>query len=87
MVKIKTAAEIDAMRPACRLAADTLVMIEPFIRPGISTDEINDLVHDFTVRAGAIRPVELSRLSEIGLHLDQPCRLPRHSRRQKDQGG
>lgn len=54
MVKIKTAAEIDAMRPACRLAADTLVMIEPFIRPGISTDEINDLVHDFTVRAGAI---------------------------------
>jgi len=42
------------MRPACRHAADTLVMIEPHIRPGISTDDINDLVHEFTIKAGAI---------------------------------
>ncbi len=54
MVRIKTAAEIEAMRPACRHAADTLVMIEPYIKPGITTDDINDLVHEFTVRAGAI---------------------------------
>lgn len=54
MVRIKTAAEIDAMKPVCRLAADTLVMIEEFVRPGITTDEINDLVHDFTVRNGGI---------------------------------
>ena len=54
MVHIKTFAEIDAMRPACRHAADTLVMIEPHIRPGITTDEINDLVHAFTIDAGAI---------------------------------
>jgi len=54
MVSIKTPKEIEAMRPACRLAADTLMMIEPYIKPGISTDEINDLVHEFTVKAGAI---------------------------------
>ncbi|ATX82213.1 methionine aminopeptidase, type I [Mariprofundus ferrinatatus] len=54
MVKIKTAADIDAMRPACHHAADTLVMIEPYIQPGITTDEINELVHDYTVKAGAI---------------------------------
>jgi len=54
MVRIKTADEIEAMKPACRLAADTLVMIEEFIRPGISTDEINDLVHDYTIRNGGI---------------------------------
>ena len=54
MVNIKTPAEIDAMRPACRHAADTLVMIEPHIRPGITTDDINDLVHEFTIKAGAI---------------------------------
>jgi len=42
------------MRPACRHAADTLVMIEPHIRPGITTDDINDLVHEFTIKAGAI---------------------------------
>ncbi|PJA31908.1 MAG: type I methionyl aminopeptidase [Zetaproteobacteria bacterium CG_4_9_14_3_um_filter_53_7] len=54
MVKIKTPEEIEAMKPACRHAADTLVMIEPYIRPGISTDEINALVHEFTIKAGAI---------------------------------
>ncbi len=54
MVSIKSAADIEAMRPACRHAADTLVMIEPHIQPGITTDEINRLVHEFTIQAGAI---------------------------------
>lgn len=54
MVQAKTAEEIDAMRPACRHAADALVMIEPYIKPGVSTDEINDLIHEFTIKAGAI---------------------------------
>jgi len=54
MVNIKTPKEIDSMRPACRHAADTLIMIEPHIRPGITTDDINDLVHQFTIEAGAI---------------------------------
>ena len=54
MVQIKTAADIEAMKPACRHAADTLVMIEPHIQPGITTDKINELVHDFTIKAGAI---------------------------------
>ena len=54
MVQIKSAADIEAMKPACRHAADTLVMIEPYIQPGITTDEINDLVHAFTIEAGGI---------------------------------
>jgi len=54
MIHMKTDEEIERMRPACRHAADTLVMIEPHIRSGITTDEINDLVHEFTVQAGAI---------------------------------
>ncbi len=54
MVQLKSPADIEAMRPACRHAADTLVMIEPHIRPGITTNEINDLVHEFTIKAGAI---------------------------------
>ncbi|HXH72531.1 MAG TPA: type I methionyl aminopeptidase [Mariprofundaceae bacterium] len=54
MIKLKSRQEIEAMKPACRHAADTLVMIEPHIRPGITTDEINELVHDFTIKAGAI---------------------------------
>ncbi|RMH62432.1 MAG: type I methionyl aminopeptidase [Zetaproteobacteria bacterium] len=54
MIHIKTREEIEAMRPACRHAANTLVMIEPYIKPGITTDEINDLVHEYTIRHGAI---------------------------------
>ncbi|MDQ6997594.1 MAG: type I methionyl aminopeptidase [Mariprofundus sp.] len=54
MVSIKTKQDIEAMRPACHHAADTLVMIEPYIKTGITTDDINDLVHDFTIKAGGI---------------------------------
>jgi len=54
LVHIKTPQEIDAMRPACRLAADTLVMIEAHIRPGVTTDEINTLVHDYTISHGGV---------------------------------
>ena len=53
MVTIKTPEEIEAMKPACRHAADTLIMIEPYIKAGITTNEINDLVHEFTIKAGA----------------------------------
>jgi len=54
MVRIKTPEEIEAMKPACQLAANTLIMIEEHIRPGISTDDINDIVHDYTVKHGAV---------------------------------
>jgi len=54
MAHIKTAEEIDQMRPACIHAANTLVMIEEYIRPGISTNEINEIVHDYTIKHGAI---------------------------------
>ena len=37
------------MRLACRLAADTLEMIGEHIQPGITTDEINTLVHEYTL--------------------------------------
>ena len=36
-VTIKTAEEIDKMRVAGRLAAEVLEMIEPYVRPGITT--------------------------------------------------
>ncbi len=39
---------------AGRLALDTLRLVEEHIRPGIITDEINTLVHDFTIKHGAI---------------------------------
>lgn len=41
------------MEKVCRLAAETLVYIEKFIKAGISTNEIDQLVLDFTLTKGA----------------------------------
>lgn len=44
---------LEPMRAACQLAADTLLMVGGHIAPGITTDELNTLVHDYTVEHGA----------------------------------
>jgi len=40
-IKIKSALEIEKMRVAGRLAAEVLEMIEPHVKPGITTNELN----------------------------------------------
>ncbi len=52
-VEIRSPREIDAMRVACQMAAETLLLVGDRIRPGMTTDEINLLVHDDTVARGA----------------------------------
>ena len=42
------------MRAAGRLAAETLDMITPHVRPGITTAELDRLCHDFIVARGAV---------------------------------
>ena len=54
MIALKSDHEINAMRIAGKLAAETLAMIGAYIKPGLSTLELNDIVHDFTVSRGAI---------------------------------
>jgi len=51
--------QIREMRHACALAADTLCMIGEHIKPGISTDEINTIVHEYTIKHNA-RPAPLN---------------------------
>ena len=51
-VDIKTANEIELMREACRLAADTLVAVGDIIRPGLATQEIDEFVHKDTLAKG-----------------------------------
>ena len=46
-VTIKTPAEQDKMRVAGRLAADVLDMIGDYVKPGITTNEINDICHQY----------------------------------------
>ena len=54
MIYLKSDAEIDAMKPSCALAAQALVMIEPYVKPGISTLELNDVCHEFIIKNNAI---------------------------------
>ncbi len=53
-IRLKEPADIEGIRSAGRLVLETLDMVESEIRPGMATDEINTLVHKFTLKNGAI---------------------------------
>ena len=53
-IRIKESQDIENIRKAGRLALDTLDMVEAEIRPGMATDTINTMVHEFTLKHGAI---------------------------------
>lgn len=57
---IKTPAEQDSMRAAGRLAADVLDMIGAHIQPGITTDDINSICHDYIVTQQKAIPAPLN---------------------------
>lgn len=46
--------EVKKMKKACRLAAETLAYVEKYVQPGITTEEINTIVHDYTLSHGAL---------------------------------
>ncbi|MBI3171457.1 MAG: type I methionyl aminopeptidase [Hydrocarboniphaga effusa] len=48
-VTIKSKEEQALMREAGRLAAEVLLMIEPYVKPGATTDELNERCHEYTV--------------------------------------
>jgi methionyl aminopeptidase len=59
-VTIKTPAEQDKMRTAGRLAASVLDMIEPFVQPGATTEELDKRCHDFIVEELKSIPANLN---------------------------
>jgi methionyl aminopeptidase len=59
-VTIKSSEEIEKMRVAGRLAADVLRMIEPHVEPGVTTQQLNDICHEFMVNQQAVVPAPLN---------------------------
>ena len=59
-VTIKTAEEIDKMRVAGKLAAQTLEMIEPYVKAGTTTDELNTLCHRYITETLQAIPAPLN---------------------------
>lgn len=53
-IKIHDAAGFEGMRKAGQLAAECLDFITPYVKPGVSTDELNTLCHDWTLERGAV---------------------------------
>ena len=59
-IAIKTPDEIDKMRVAGRLASEVLDYIEPHVRPGITTAELDRLCHDYMVNVQGPVPAPLN---------------------------
>ena len=59
-VSIKTPEEITKMRTAGRLAAQVLDMIGPHVAPGVTTDELDTLCHDYSVKELQATPATLN---------------------------
>ncbi|AFJ48260.1 type I methionyl aminopeptidase [Shimwellia blattae] len=49
-ISIKTAEDIEKMRVAGRLAAEVLEIIEPYVKPGITTGELDRICNDHIVK-------------------------------------
>ena len=48
-IHLKNAAEQDAMRAAGQAAAAVLLMIEPHVRPGVTTAHLDDLCREYVL--------------------------------------
>ncbi|HPS56606.1 MAG TPA: methionyl aminopeptidase [Spirochaetota bacterium] len=52
-IKIKTKEQIEGIRKSCRLTKEILDMVASKIQGGITTDDINTWVHEYTIKHGA----------------------------------
>ena len=52
-VEVKNRSEIQAMREVCLLAVATLEHVAPQVQPGVDTETLNRICHDFIVGHGA----------------------------------
>lgn len=54
MISIKTPAEQEKMRKACKMAAQALEHTAKFVSIGISTEELNNICHEYILHNGGI---------------------------------
>lgn len=59
---IKSKDEIEKMRVAGRLAAEVLEMIGPYVKAGVTTDELDKICHDYIVNEQKAIPAPLNYL-------------------------
>jgi len=52
-IRLKGKSDIKAIKLAGRLAVETLKIVEPHVKPGVKTDDIDMMIHEFTIKNGA----------------------------------
>ncbi len=59
-VSIQTPGEIEKMRVAGRLGGEVLKMIRPYVKPGVATNELDRICHDYIVNEQQAIPAPLN---------------------------
>jgi methionyl aminopeptidase len=59
-IVIKSAAELAAMRVAGQLASEVLDFVAPHVRPGVTTERLDALCHDYMVKVQGTTPAPLN---------------------------
>jgi methionyl aminopeptidase len=59
-IHIKSAEEIEKMRVAGRLAGEVLAMIREHVRPGVTTEELDRICHDYIINVQEAIPAPLN---------------------------
>jgi methionyl aminopeptidase len=59
-VTIKNIDEIEKMRISGRLASEVLEMVVPYVEPGITTEELDKICHDYIVNVQKATPAPLN---------------------------
>ncbi len=59
-ITIKTMEDIEKMRVAGRLAAEVLDMIGPYVKEGVTTDELDKICHDYIINEQKAVPAPLN---------------------------
>ncbi|GAJ27638.1 type I methionyl aminopeptidase [Acidomonas methanolica] len=53
-IVLYTPEDFSGLKSAGQLAAETLDMITPYVRPGVTTGELDRLIHEYTLGKGAV---------------------------------
>ena len=53
MIYIKTEEDIEKIRECCLLVSQTLAMLAPLVKPGVSTGYLDSLAEEFILDHGA----------------------------------
>jgi methionyl aminopeptidase len=59
-VNLKTPQEIELMRIAGRLASEVLDIVTPYVKPGVTTEELDRICHDHIINVQKATPANVA---------------------------